>query len=99
VIEYTSGASNDISLGLSLSRRLPKESLSDDDKFLKFVKIPSQKLSEFWGTDMDNFYLNNAIHLYQEMLNTQKSLFPMLNSLGWGEQDIVIINRCLYWKK
>ena len=25
-----------------------------------------------WMGDMDNFYLNNAMHLYQEMLNAQK---------------------------
>jgi hypothetical protein len=31
-----------------------------------------------WMGDMDNFYLNNAMHLYQEMLNTQKE--PVSNA-------------------
>ena len=79
VVEYTSGASSDMSLALSLNQRLPKESLPDDDKFLKFVKMPSQKLSEFWGTDM---YLRAGVILPNSYYDNPLKDFPVIFNVG-----------------
>lgn len=79
VVEYVNDGSNDMSLTLSLNQRLPEETLPDDNKFLKFVKMPSQKLSEFWGADM---YLRAGVILPSSYYDNPLKNFPVIFNIG-----------------
>ena len=79
VVEYINDGSSDMLLALSLNQRLPQETLPDGDKFLKFVKMPSQLLSEFWGADM---YLRAGIILPNSYYDNPLKDFPVIFNIG-----------------
>ncbi len=79
IVEYINDGSSDMSLALSLNQRLPKETLPDGERFLKFVKMPSQLLSEFWGADM---YLRAGIILPNSYYDNPLEDFPVILNIG-----------------
>jgi hypothetical protein len=79
VIEYINDGSSDMSLTLFLNQRLPEETLPNNDKFLKFVKMPSQKLSEFWGADM---YLRAGVILPNSYYDNPLKNYPVIFNIG-----------------
>jgi hypothetical protein len=79
VVELVIDDSSEMSLALSLNKRLPEETLTEGDKFLKFVKMPSQKLSEFWGTDM---YLRAGVILPNSYYDNPLKDFPVIFNIG-----------------
>ena len=79
VVEFVNDGSSDISLTLSLNRRLPEETLPDGDKFLKFVKMPSRILSEFWSADM---YLRAGVILPNSYYENPLKDFPVIFNIG-----------------
>lgn len=79
VVEYTHYGTRDQSLSLALNQRLPAESLPEDTRFLKFVKMPSEKLSEFWDTDM---YLRAGVILPNSYYANPLKQYPVIFNIG-----------------
>jgi hypothetical protein len=79
VIKYTNDGASDMALTLSLNQRLPKETLPDGNRFLKFIKMPSQLLSEFWDTDM---YLRAGVILPNSYYDNALKNFPVIFDIG-----------------
>lgn len=79
VVEYIHDAAGDLALTLSLSQRLPEETLPEGNKFLKFVKMPSQKLSEFWQADM---YLRAGVILPNSYYDNPLKDYPVIFNVG-----------------
>jgi hypothetical protein len=79
VVEFENDGASDILLPLYLNQRLPKEILPNDDKFLKFVKMPSQILSEFWSADM---YLRAGVILPNSYYDNPLKDFPVIFNIG-----------------
>jgi hypothetical protein len=79
VVEFENDGASDILLPLYLNQRLPKETLPNDGKFLKFVKMPSQILSEFWSADM---YLRAGVILPNSYYDNPLKDFPVIFNIG-----------------
>lgn len=69
---------NKTSLRLSLNNQIPEEELPADTDLVKFVKIKSQILSEFWGDDM---YLRVGIILPRDY-HSSNELYPVRYNIG-----------------
>ena len=81
-----------MSLALSLNRRLTKETLPDGDNFLTFVKMPSQILSEFWGTEM---YLRSGVILPNSYYDNPPKTYPVTFNHWWPSQDMTELKVCM----
>jgi hypothetical protein len=79
VVEYLNDGASDMSLSLALNQRLPEETLPVGDKFLKFVKMPSDMLSAFWGADM---YLRAGVILPNSYYDNPLKNFPVIFNIG-----------------
>ena len=85
VVKHITNASSDMSLALSLNRRLTKGTLPDGDNFLTFVKMPSQILSEFWGTEM---YLRSGVILPNSYYDNPPRTYPVIFNHWWLSHKI-----------
>lgn len=79
VITINHDGTSNLSIALSLSKRLPKETLPKEEKFLKFVKMPSPKLSEFWQADM---YLRAGVILPKSYYDNPLKDYPVIFNIG-----------------
>jgi hypothetical protein len=66
-------------LSFNLSKKLPPETLPAEQEHLKFVKMPSELLTEFWQHDM---YLRAGVILPKDYYSQPNKVFPVVFSIG-----------------
>ena len=76
-VDITNGTMADLSF--ILSEQVPADSLPEDQDLLKFVKLKSEILSDFWNTDM---YLRAGVLLPATYFDKPLEKFPVFFDIG-----------------
>lgn len=79
VIEVSLDDKTEQALTLNLDKQIAKESLPEQDEFLKFDKLPSKLLSEFWQDDM---FLRVGVILPKTYYDNSSVKFPVVYDIG-----------------
>jgi hypothetical protein len=79
VVELDFDGNSDIALTLNLEKQIAKESLPKEAQFLKFDKVPSQLLSDFWQNEM---FLRVGVILPKTYYDNPSHKFPVVFDIG-----------------
>lgn len=75
----TIDADSTTTLDLNFNQKVPSDALPDDQELLKFVKFKSDKVSQFWGTDM---YLRAGVILPKSYHQNSLKKYPVFFDVG-----------------
>ncbi len=79
VVEVNFDDKSEQALTLNLDNQIAAESLPEEDKFLKFDKMHSSLLSEFWQNDM---FLRVGVILPKTYYDNPSAKFPVVYDIG-----------------